>query len=246
LPFLITAGTFVLSFTQQYRQHADETQATRDSEWRKAVQQVSSKESDVAIQGAYEMESFLDDQQHGPQALATTSALLPNVNDQSFFDIILFSLISKANQKNQGNLIVVDAALARQLKDEHDRIAKSLAKQRSPADKTFANFLMHPEDFYSDSQSDKLNYVLSKTWELDSASRGLAKLWKHETTEPGLSPDGHSLDGVVLFNHDFSGVDFRHAQAMDNVLFVGNCKVDKSELPSPGPEVHCAAPPAAP
>jgi hypothetical protein len=246
LPFIITAGTFVLSFTQQYRQHMDETQATRDSEWRKAVQQVSSKESDIAIQGAYEMESFLDDQQHGPQALSITSALLPNVNDERFFDIILFGLLPKADQKNQSQLIAVDVALATQLKDEHYRVVKTFTRaKRPPKDPSFSNFLMNPGQFYrEDSESDKYSYVLTKTWELDSASHGLAKLWNHEPASPGTTPDGQLLEGVVLFNNDYSKVDFRQTRGMNEVLFVGGCKVNKMALPS-GIEVKCAAPSAA-
>ena len=243
LPFIITAGTFVLSFAQQYRQHADETQATRDSEWRKAVQQVSSKESDVAIQGAYEMESFLDDQQHASQAISITSALLPNVNDQRFFDILLFGLVPKANQKNQSQLIALDVALATQLNDEYYRVVKTFTKTKpSPADNTFPNFLMHPDQFYSeDSESDKLAYVLAKAWELDSASHGLAKLWNHEPSAPGTTPDGQSLDGVILFNNDYSKVDFGHARGMNNVRFIGDCKVNATTLPS-GVVANCAAP----
>ena len=246
LPFIITAGTFVLSFTQQYRQHMDETQATRDSEWRKAVQQVSSKESDIAIQGAYEMESFLDDQQHGPQALSITSALLPNVNDERFFDIILFGLLPKANQKNQSQLIAIDVALATQLRDEHYRVVKTFTRaKRPPKDVSFSNFLMNPGEFYrEDSESDKYAYVLTKTWELDSASHGLAKLWNHEPASPGTTPDGQSLEGVALFNNDYSKVDFRQTRGMNEVLFVGDCKVNKMALPS-GIEAKCAAPSAA-
>ena len=243
LPFIITAGTFLLSFVQQYRQHADETQATRDSEWRKAIQQVSSKESDVAIQGAYEMESFLDDDEHGPQALKITSALLPNVNDQRFFDIILFGLLPKANQKNQRQFIVLDAALAAQLKDEYYRVTKTFTRaKRPPKDPSFSNFLMNPDQFYREgSESDKLAYVLTKAWELDSASHGLANLWNHEPASPGTTPDGESLDGVVLFNNDYSKVDFRRTRGMNEVLFVGHCKVNETTLPS-GIVAGCAAP----
>lgn len=243
LPFLITAGTFVLSFAQQYRQHMDETQATRDSEWRKAIQQVSSKESEVAIQGAYEMESFLDDEQHGSQALSITSALLPNVNDQRFFDIILFGLLRKANQDNQRQFIALDVALATQLKDEYYRVVKTFTKKKPPPpDTTFSNFLMHPELFYPEgSESDKLAYVLLKTWELDSVSHGLAKLWNLEPRT--VTPDGLYLSDIVLFNNDFSKVDFRHTLGMDKGLFVGDCKVNKMTLsPEMDVKVDCAAP----
>jgi hypothetical protein len=247
LPFVITAGTFVLSFVQQYRQHSDETQATRDSEWRKAIQQISSKESDVAIQGAYEMESFLDDDEHGPQALSITSALLPNVNDQRFFDIILFGLIKKANQnqENQRQFIALDVALATQLKDEYYRVVKTFTKKkRPPADRSFPNFLMHPDQFYSeDSESEKLEYVLTKTWELDSVSHGLAKLWNREP--PSVTPDDLYLAGVILFNSDYSKVDFRRTRGMNEMLFVGNCKVNETTLPS-GIVASCTAPSPAP
>ena len=243
LPFLITAGTFVLSFAQQYRQHKDDTQATQDSEWRKALEQVSSKESDVAIQGAYEMESFLSDQQHGPQALSITSALLPNVNDQRFFDIILSGLFPKADQTNQSQFIAVNVALAGQLNDEYYSVLKTLTNAKSsPADQSFADFLMHPDQFYrEDSESDKLAYVLTKTWELDSVSHSLSKLWNHGPGVPGATPNDQWLSGVVLFNNDYSKADFRNARGMDEVLFVGNCKVNKTALPS-GVDVKCAAP----
>jgi hypothetical protein len=246
LPFIITAGTFVLSFVQQYRQHKDETQATRDSEWRKAIQQVSSKESDVAIQGAYEMESFLDDTEHGWQALSITSALLPNVNDQRFFDIIFFGLLPKADQESQSQFIAVDVAVAAQLNDEYFRVVKTFTKKKPPpADQSFPNFLMNPGEFYpDDADSDKLAYVLTKTWQLDSVSHGLAKLWNRDPKSPGATPDSQWLAGVVLFNNDYSKVDFGQAHGMNEVLFVGSCKVNKSTLPT-GTVVNCTPPPSA-
>ena len=68
LPVIITGATFILSFTAQLWQRHSERKATIDSEWRKALQQVSSKDSETAIQGAYQMESFVNDDRYGGQA----------------------------------------------------------------------------------------------------------------------------------------------------------------------------------
>lgn len=241
LPFLITAITFLLSFGQQYWQHQDEAKATRDSEWRKALQQVSSKESEIAIQGAYEMESFLDDERHGQQALEIAAASLPNVADKRSFDLIFFNLIKKADQKTQSEFIAVDFAITEQLRDDYNKAIESFSKTKpAPADESFDNFVMHPSQFYlEDSESDKLADVLTKTWELESVSHGLARLWSQ--TWPKISPDGHWLNEVVLLNNDYSAVDFTGTKGMTSALFVGDCKVNQKALPA-GVTVDCATP----
>jgi hypothetical protein len=242
LPFLITAITFLLSFAQQFSQHAVEAKATRDSEWRKALQQVSSKESEIAIQGAYEMESFLDDEQHGQQAMEIAAASLPNVTDKRSFDLIFFNLIKKADQKNQSEFIAVDVAITEQLRDDYFKAIESFRKaKRAPSDTSFDNFVMHPDQFYrGDSESEKLADVLTKTWELESVSHGLADLWSSQAL-PKISPDGHRLNEIVLLNNDYSAVDFSHTKGMTNALFVGDCKVDQTALPA-GVTVDCATP----
>lgn len=235
LPVIITGATFVLSFSAQLWQQHVQSRETRDSEWRKALQQVSSKDTETAIQGAYEMESFLDDSRYGSQARAIAADLLPSITDHRSFDLIFANLLEKANQQNQSEFIAVDVALTDQLEDEYYKAIQSfndLSNVKAvPADKSFPGFLMHPDRFYSeDAESDKLAYVLSKTWELDTVSHGLARLWSRHSN--ALSPDGQFLSDMVFFNNDFSNVDFRHTREMDDIQFIGGCRVDQAMLPS--------------
>ena len=235
IPFIFTGATFLL---QMWQQHV-ESRAKVDSEWREAMRQVSSAKSETAIQGAYEMESFLNDKKYGSQAGAIAAALLPNIDDHIAFDLIYFDLLDgKATKYNQNEFIAIDSSITQQLKDEYYKVQDTFGPSKpAPRDNTLENFVMNPDLFYRDnSESDKIGYVLNKTWELDSVSNGLALLWSHQLTKETVDPSGQGLQDLVFLNNNFSNVDFTRA-TMNNVEFVGDCKVNEKLLPQTGTRI---------
>lgn len=243
LPVLITGVTFLLSFGASLWQWHERSQAQKDSEWRTALKQVSSKDNEIATQGAYEMQSFLDDGTRGPAATAIAAALLPHIKDHIAFDLIFFDLLDRTNQADQGRFIAIDSELTRQLYDAYWKAKKHLGSLKTPpADDSFGSFLIHPDLFFDeDTQSDDLAFVLDKAWELDSVSNGLSRLWAGQLKHARANPDGQGLDDLIFFNNDFSRVDFSQAGHMTKVQFVGNCKVNSAMLPRAGITIDCMA-----
>jgi hypothetical protein len=245
LPVIITGATFLLSFSAQLYQQRVRTQEARDAEWRSALKQVSTKQSETAVQGAYEMVSFLDDAKYGAQAAAIAAALLPSIRDHIAFDLVFFNLIERENRGNQNEFIAIDSSLTQQLLDAYGQAKENLGDLKTPptGGDSFSNFLLHPEQFFrEDTDSDKLAFVLDKAWELDSVSDGLSQLWSGQLKGKRPTLDHQGLNDLVFLNNDFSSVDFRGAGRMNNVQFLGDCKVNRAMLPPAGTTVNCSPP----
>lgn len=240
LPFLLTALTFLATFTfqvyqnrqqnrfQQLQQQAQQD-ATIDSEWRKALEQLQAKDGSSAAVGAYEMVSFSETQRYRDQALAIVPTLLSKIDNPLTFDVILFDINPHINQENQNQLIALDTMLTRDLTELYGKIANSKSFRK---DRSFATFLQEPEQFIDDNhQSELLKQALTQIWELDSVSSALSHNWrgdglgaKHPTPR-----DQDLSGGVVFLNNDWRGIDFREAN-LEGAAFFGKCKIDKTTV----------------
>jgi hypothetical protein len=247
LPFIITCATFLLTFGfQLWQWEADKANkdrqwtadqdakktdqdAQRDSEWRKALAHVSAKDSPGAIAAAYEMESFLNDPKYGGQARGITASLLPRVEDYFAFDEIFFTLLKKINQDNQNEIVSIDSMIAKDLRSLYEeRFGQNRIGEHSQV--SFGQFLDSPEQYFDASkESDKRRLAFSKAWELESVSHGLSELWRGQYSSK-VTPTGQLLVDLTFYKNDFGGINFKGAY-LRGVKFVGDCNVDKFNLP---------------
>jgi hypothetical protein len=239
LPFIVTGATFLMSFLFQVYQQRYQSREAVDTEWRKALEHVASKNPTDAALGAYQMESFLTTP-HGDQARIIVATLLPRVEDHGAFDAILFDFFPGVTQANQDQLIGIDSALSHQLNDLYSQAIKSGTRDKDlPLDPSFGHFLLEPEKFFDDNvEAESLRDTLEMTWELDSVSKALSQVWTGND-HPRLSAVDQDLSGVILFNNDFRAIDFpTKADDAVDLVFYGKCKVDAKKVP-PSAKVEC-------
>lgn len=268
MPFVLTAVTFLATFVfqiyqnrqqnsfQESQQRAQEDatkqqsnfqllqqqaqqDATANSEWRKALEDLTAKDGASASVGAYEMVSFLGAVKYGDQALAIVPSLLTKIDNPLTFDVILFDINPHINQDNQGQLITIDTILARDLSDLYRTVTHGKASAR---DRSFGAFLQAPDQFIDGSKhADLLSQAWTQTWELDSVSSALSNDWRGVNwVAPHPTPRDQDLSGGVVFlNNDWSGIDFSGAE-LDGIAFFGKCRIDpKTKLPRSA-TVNCA------
>jgi hypothetical protein len=243
LPVILTAATFLLSFSFQIHQQAQQNKFQReqveaqdsaavDSEFRKALEQVIAKDGSSAAVGAYEMESFLDSK-HGSQARAIAASLLPKIDDKFAFDVLFFDLLAGVTQQNQNQIVTINGLLTSQLKDLYWKALHKPRRTQLPKDSSFRAFVQRPELFFPDtSDSDQLNQALTKAWELESVSNGLSDIWTGQLGNPHPTPAGQELDDLVFIGNNFQGVDFQQAASMSDVDFYGDCNVQGAKFPA--------------
>jgi hypothetical protein len=119
------------------------------SDWREALSKVSVSKTDSPI-GAFEMESFLDDDKYADKARSIAASLLPSVADPQEFDAGFFVLLKGTNADNQNEII----GIARSLTDTQETLKnKALNASKGKAhtkDQSFDNFIMHPQEFFDE------------------------------------------------------------------------------------------------
>jgi hypothetical protein len=237
LTVLITAIGLVFTFCFQLIQNRTASLEKIDSDWRAALAKVSVDKDTSAI-GAFEMQSFLTDPRYGDQARSITAAVLPTVASHQEFDAAFFILVQKTNQTNQEAIITVANSLSNQLRNLYET-AKRQKKDDPKRVDTLENFVLNPDQFFSDErQSDLLKETDETTWKLDSAIGGLNSIWRGGNATPPMKPDQNTdLSGIIFYNassRDFRGIDFTPA-AMSDAYFLGPCEVDPGKLPK---DVH--------
>jgi Pentapeptide repeats (8 copies) len=240
LTVLITAIGIVFTFCFQLVQTRTASLQKVDSDWRAALEKVSVDEESAAI-GAFEMQSFLADPKYGDQARAIAAAVLPTVANRYEFDAAFFVLLGKTNQKNQADIITIATSISNRLMDLHSTALLYLKEKPEPKDKSLENFVLNPDQFFSDSsQSSYLLRTQTEAWKLDSVIGGLSTIWRGGNGNgPILVPDGADLSGIIFLNHNFQGVDFTHA-SLANAYFIGDCTVDANSLPKDARPPECA------
>jgi hypothetical protein len=233
VPLALTAATFLMTFLFQIYQQRTQAEFTEGTEWRKALEHVASKDPATAAIGAYEMESFLETK-HRSHARDIAMTLLPKLDDHLVFDLILFGALPNIDKSSQSQVVEVDRLLVEQLHDLHkEAVKEDDGKKTLPKDISFSHFLEDPEAFFSkETEGESLRLTLEKTWELDSVTHALSKLWHRNGLWPTATPSGLDLSEIVLFNNDFTGVDFKKARITTGAAFYGGCQVSKDRLPS--------------
>jgi len=238
LTVLITAIGLVFTFCFQLIQTRAASVQKVDSDWRTALEKVSTDKQTAAI-GAFEMQSFLTDAKYGDQARAIAAAILPSVASHHEFDAAFFVLVQETDQQNQAAIIAIATNISNRVRDLHEIALKEMKDNPKPIDPSLENFVLHPDQFFSeDEQSDYLKETDEETWKLDSAIGGLSSIWHGSKTTRRVKMDEDTdLSGIIFYNasfRDFRGIDFNHA-IMNDVYFLGPCNVDASKLPK---EVH--------
>jgi hypothetical protein len=236
LSILIAALTlFSTMFIQIYQSHAASAQK-EDSDWRTALEQISTDEKSAAI-GTFEMQSFLDAEKHKDQARSIAAALMPNITDKYEFDAAFFVLLKGTKPNNQTDITGIARTVSNELRGLYQR-SLELNGCDHPRDCSFAAFTAQPDRFFLEqTQSDLLAQTLTDLWKLDSVSSGLMTIWSHKFNGVSLQPGKLDLAGIIFLSNDFRGIDFRDA-SMDHAEFVGNCHVDANRLPQ-GVQIFC-------
>ena len=238
LTVLITAIGLVFTFCFQLIQTRTASSQKVDSDWRAALEKVSTDEQTAAI-GAFEMQSFLTDPKYGDQARSIAAAILPSVASHQEFDAAFFVLVQKTDQHNQVAIIAIAANVSNRVRNLHQIALKQLRDNPKSIDPSLENFVLHPDQFFSaDEQSEYLKETDEETWKLDSAIGALTSMWHGSRTIRRLKVDDDTdLSGIIFYNaslRDFRGIDFTHA-TMNDAYFLGPCNIDPSKLPK---EIH--------
>jgi hypothetical protein len=232
LPFIAIIVT-VVTLGVQMRQASTASEAQRkaseDTQWHETMKSVTLQPPSAALVGAFNMESFLDTARYHDQARSILSALLPQVEDSSGFDVVFFNLHRSTDGDNQIQLISIARVVAAKDLDNF-KIANRRGK------KNFRDFVGDPTAFFEDEpDSPNLSSALARSWEIDSISHGLSGLWR-----PGsghVSAPASDLSGIIL-ESEFEQVDFSSTNLsstsfwganVKNANFSAVTKFDKSE-----------------
>jgi len=233
LTVLITAIGLVFTFCYQLVQNRTQLEQNRaaalqkvDTDWRAAVASISVNEG-AAATGVFEMQSFFDDAKYGDQGRTIAALVIPVVPNRSEFDVAFFKLLTDTNEQNQVRIIAIAKSVSDQIRELCHDYAVENKKGNGFCDRTIGDFMINPQNYFSEEkESDQIKKVLIETWKLDSADHGLSTLWRERKFKPGTA----ELSGIIFYNTDLQGVDLRQA-SMDDVVFVGTCKVDPPLIP---------------
>jgi hypothetical protein len=257
---LIQARQFRTSNDQQAKQYkatsdfqANQFKATNnlqvsqnaDASWRELIKSVSFNDPKSALIGALAVEGFFDSPTYGSQSRSIATALLPVVDNVGGFDQIFDELRKRTNVRNQYELVSISTMISFRAREQHKLGATALTDGQNVP--TFLLYDITSIDPNPDSKGK--NQVMQDkvtSWELDSVSQGLARLWAHNNPQH-LFPDPYLVSVVlehacfrdlilrdarlgrsILYHADFSGTSFRGADLTN--ASIRDVKLDDVDL----------------
>ena len=224
---LVQSKQFSDSSKQQSDQFAANAKlqiaANEESQWRDGIKNLSMKDASTTLVSAFGMHSFFDSPNYSTQARNIAATLLPQLDNPDGFDNIFFDLTDTANTANQGHVI----AIAKTLFNSQMDLYGINVHANTPALPNFQTLkeMLGDDDPPKFIQADAASRRLAgaRAWMLDSASDGLNDIWVSKSA----SPLGTDLNGVVLENGQFEGLDFSNAILQGGALYNADFKKAK-------------------
>jgi hypothetical protein len=214
LAVLLTAMTL----NNQTKESVERRDAAEDAQWTEAMKQISLKDASVQT-GIFGIQGFLDSRRHGVQAREVASALLPLTDNKDTFEIVLKGLIQRTNANNQRDLIGIAKTIAYNEWDIFNGLKTSNVPPGCPDD-DIVSFLNYIDRCYQFKEGEELPIAKRAwlySWEIDSMSDALGKLWQKRL--PGVSPSNLNLSAIILENTDnLKGVHFDDTQLEGAVI----------------------------
>ncbi len=187
-------------------------EAAEDSQWIDVMKQISLKDSSVQM-GVLGVQGFFDSQRHGRQAREAATTLLPLTDNKDAFEIVLKGLVRHTNADNQRDLLGIARSIAYNEWDVFHGLKSSVVPEKCPVDDIVA-FMNAANECYKFKDGEELPIAKRAwlySWEIDSMSDALGKLW--QSGLPGVTPRNQNLSALILVNsNNLKALDFSKSQ----------------------------------
>ena len=214
LAVLLTAMTL----NNQTKESVERREAAEDSQWTEAMKQISLKDASVQT-GIFGIQGFFDSRRHGIQAREVASALLPLTDNKDTFEIVLKGLVQHTDANNQRDLIGIAKTVAYNAWDVFNGLKTSNVPSGCPVD-DLVSFLNSIDRCYQFKDGEELSIAKRSwlySWEIDSMSDALGKLWQKGS--PGVSPSNLNLSAIILENTgNLKGLNFSNSHLEGAVI----------------------------
>ncbi len=214
----MAAATLLAQTFQFFYTARQQRQANEDTQWREAIKDVSFQDSSNALVGALSMQGFFGSPTYGSQASSITVALLPLISsDPEGFDEVFFEMLKhNTGALNQDSVL----SISRTILDSQRTLYSSnaiAALQDGNSAEAIDSMLGGPAagDFQEKNQHDSFEHAATISWELDSVSQSLQRLW----TAGKVSPPSKHLEVMSLEDADFHTIDLSGVSLASGVVY---------------------------
>jgi hypothetical protein len=230
---LLAVFMTALTLSNQTQESRDRTQAAEDAQWTEVMKQISLKDASIQM-GIFGIQGFFDSPRHGGQAREVASAMLPIADSKDTFEIVLKGLFRHTNDANQRDLIGIAKTISYNERDLFNGLKTSQVPPECPADDLI--FFMNSADRCYPYKNGEENPLAKRawlySWEIDSMSDTLGKLWQRGA--PAISPSKLDLSALVLENTDnLKNLNFSNSQLTGAVIHLSDLsgtKFDHAQL----------------
>jgi len=229
----------VVTLRNQTKESEERREAAEDSQWIDVMKQISLKDTSAQM-GILGVEGFFDSQRHGKQAREVAATLLPLTDNKDSFEIALKGLVRHTTADNQRDLIGIAKTIAYNEWDVFNGLKSSKVPEKCPVEDVVA-FLNSVNQCYEFKDGEELPVAKRAwlySWEVDSMSDALAKLWQRGS--PGLRVSNLDLSGIFLVNcmdlkngDNLKNLDFSDSQfrgAVIHLCDISGAHFDRAEL----------------
>jgi hypothetical protein len=229
LAVLLTA----ITLNNQTKESVERRDAAEDAQWMEAMKQISLKEASLQT-GIFGIQGFFDSRRHGVQAREVASALLPLTDNKDTFEIVLKGLVRRTDAGNQRDLIGIAKTVAYNEWDIFDGLKTSNVPAGCPVDDliSFVNYIDRCYEFKGGEELPIAKRAWLYSWEIDSMSDALAKLWQKGL--PGVSPSNLNLSAIILENTgNLKNLNFSNSQLVGAVIHfcdISGANFDRTQL----------------
>lgn len=218
LTALLAVGMTALTLVNQTQESRERTKAAEDAQWTEVMKQISLKDSSIQM-GIFGVQGFFDSERHGVQAREVASALLPLTDNKDTFEIVLKGLVRHTDAHNQRDLIGIAKTVAYDEWDAFKGLKSSNVQAGCPVDDiiAFMNYVDRCYQFKDGEETPSAKRAWLYSWEIDSMSDALGKLWQRGS--PSVSPSNLNLSGIILENSEnLKNLNFSNSQLVGAVI----------------------------
>ena len=219
-PMLTVVATVIVAAVTLVYQGKLQREGSEDTQWREALKSVSFADQASSTAGIFAMQGFFSSPRYSAQARTIASVLLTNVANVNAFDEVMSRMGVHTDASNFEDLTSIAQTLgfAERARFHIDGAASSEKAPFLTADVTAIE--VNLKDLEHDSEQQKR----VSSWEIDSASQTLRRVWTNSNLDKRLKPTGWTLTGIVLENANlkdakFDDLDFTKANFNYGILY---------------------------
>jgi hypothetical protein len=220
LAVLLPGLALIENIHETNQKAAFERRQAEDSEWRDVLKNISLENPNSVQMGLFGLQGFIDSQSdHAGGARAMAVVLLPLASSEDGFDITFAELVRKTSDSNQEDLFAIGRRVSTL---ERDLMVKAVAQRsdlRTSCKKAYPDLFFAREDCFTDNvdlDSPMVDRIWLYSWEIDSVSNGLLKLWKRPDST--ARPKNQILSGLIFQDAKFEGLDFSGAHLESTII----------------------------